>query len=330
MTSLDSARLAARDLPPADGTTRPAHVEALNGSHYVLADAVGEAVAVVDAEGRILVANAALGRLFDVSPDGVIGQPLQCLLASPADECLVPSHLAPPDGAGIEARRDRTTCRRRVRRGCLVRAPGSWASAPDHRNHAGSHRRAAAGASPAGEPRPDRAVASVPEDRRPRAIGGRRRARLQQPVAGDRGTRRVAAAPSGAAAGTPAPRAPRSCAPPTAGRRSRGSCSPSAGVRLLVPEVLDLNATVRSLERMLTRVIGEDVQFVTTLAADLASVRVDPGPDRAGRAQPRPQRPRRHGRRRHASKSPRTTSALACRGNIPDCRSASRLAPGCS
>jgi len=34
---------------------------------------------------------------------------------------------------------------------------------------------------------------------------------------------------------------------------------------------------VRTLERMLTRVIGEDIQLVSTLAPDLATVRVDPG-----------------------------------------------------
>jgi len=47
--------------------------------------------------------------------------------------------------------------------------------------------------------------------------------------------------------------------------------------QILMPEVLDLNVTVRTLERMLTRVIGEDVLLVSTLAPDLAAVKVDPG-----------------------------------------------------
>ncbi len=47
--------------------------------------------------------------------------------------------------------------------------------------------------------------------------------------------------------------------------------------QILMPEVLDLNVTVRTLERMLTRVIGEDIQLVSTLAPDLATVKVDPG-----------------------------------------------------
>ena len=47
--------------------------------------------------------------------------------------------------------------------------------------------------------------------------------------------------------------------------------------QLLVPEVLDLNATVLSLERMLTRVLGDDVHLASDLAASLRAVRVDPG-----------------------------------------------------
>ncbi|MEZ5315763.1 MAG: response regulator [Vicinamibacterales bacterium] len=47
--------------------------------------------------------------------------------------------------------------------------------------------------------------------------------------------------------------------------------------QLMAPEVLDLNETVRTLERMLTRVIGDDVRLLATLAPELAPVRVDPG-----------------------------------------------------
>jgi signal transduction histidine kinase len=47
--------------------------------------------------------------------------------------------------------------------------------------------------------------------------------------------------------------------------------------QVLVPQVLDLNVTVLSLEHMLGRVIGEDVHFVSSLAPDLRRVRVDPG-----------------------------------------------------
>ncbi|MGD9903089.1 MAG: response regulator [Vicinamibacterales bacterium] len=47
--------------------------------------------------------------------------------------------------------------------------------------------------------------------------------------------------------------------------------------QVLVPQVLDLNATVRSLEHMLRRVIGEDVTLASVLADDLQRVKVDAG-----------------------------------------------------
>jgi two-component system cell cycle sensor histidine kinase/response regulator CckA len=45
----------------------------------------------------------------------------------------------------------------------------------------------------------------------------------------------------------------------------------------LVPQVLDLNTTVQSLEHLLQRVIGEDVQMSSELTADLPPVKADPG-----------------------------------------------------
>lgn len=47
--------------------------------------------------------------------------------------------------------------------------------------------------------------------------------------------------------------------------------------QVLAPEVVDLNAVVRHTEKILRRVIGEDVQLATALQPKLASVRVDPG-----------------------------------------------------
>jgi PAS domain S-box-containing protein len=47
--------------------------------------------------------------------------------------------------------------------------------------------------------------------------------------------------------------------------------------QVLQPKTLDLNALVASMNRMLQRVIGEDVRLVTRLADDLWPVRVDPG-----------------------------------------------------
>jgi two-component system, cell cycle sensor histidine kinase and response regulator CckA len=47
--------------------------------------------------------------------------------------------------------------------------------------------------------------------------------------------------------------------------------------QIVQPELLDLNSLVRNLERMLKRVIGEDIELVTRLDANLNSVVADPG-----------------------------------------------------
>jgi two-component system cell cycle sensor histidine kinase/response regulator CckA len=46
--------------------------------------------------------------------------------------------------------------------------------------------------------------------------------------------------------------------------------------QMLQPQVLDINTIVKQLEKLLRRLISEDVELVTALAADLAAVRVDP------------------------------------------------------
>jgi PAS domain S-box-containing protein len=47
--------------------------------------------------------------------------------------------------------------------------------------------------------------------------------------------------------------------------------------QVLAPQVLDLNALVVNLEKLLRRLIGEDVELRTALAPDLGSVKADPG-----------------------------------------------------
>ncbi|QJW94675.1 PAS domain S-box protein [Frigoriglobus tundricola] len=47
--------------------------------------------------------------------------------------------------------------------------------------------------------------------------------------------------------------------------------------QVLAPRVLDINAVVTDTEKMLRRLIGEDVRLTTTLAPDLWAVRADPG-----------------------------------------------------
>ncbi|MCA8978169.1 MAG: response regulator [Planctomycetes bacterium] len=47
--------------------------------------------------------------------------------------------------------------------------------------------------------------------------------------------------------------------------------------QVLQPQIIDLNFVVSELESMLTRLIGEDIEFTTSLAADVGLVEADPG-----------------------------------------------------
>jgi PAS domain S-box-containing protein len=47
--------------------------------------------------------------------------------------------------------------------------------------------------------------------------------------------------------------------------------------QVLQPQILDLNAVVADLEKMLRRMIGEDIEMVTVLAPELGHVEADPG-----------------------------------------------------
>jgi two-component system, cell cycle sensor histidine kinase and response regulator CckA len=47
--------------------------------------------------------------------------------------------------------------------------------------------------------------------------------------------------------------------------------------QVLAPRILDLNNVVSDMDRMLRRVIGEDVSWTTTLEAGLGSILADPG-----------------------------------------------------
>jgi signal transduction histidine kinase len=46
--------------------------------------------------------------------------------------------------------------------------------------------------------------------------------------------------------------------------------------QVMQPKVLDLNSVINDMQRMLQRIIGEDIELVTKLSADLGSVKVDP------------------------------------------------------
>src|SRR6185295_19351273 len=47
--------------------------------------------------------------------------------------------------------------------------------------------------------------------------------------------------------------------------------------QLLQPKVLDLNALVRETQKLLRRLLGEDIELQTVAASDLRAVEADPG-----------------------------------------------------
>src|SRR6185295_17657067 len=47
--------------------------------------------------------------------------------------------------------------------------------------------------------------------------------------------------------------------------------------QVMQPRVLDLNSVISEMERMLRRMIGEDIELRTAPQADLGSVKADPG-----------------------------------------------------
>jgi len=63
---------------------------------------------------------------------------------------------------------------------------------------------------------------------------------------------------------------------PVGPRRSRANFSPQPQ-QMLAPKILDLNGVVTENLKMLTRVIGEDIDLVMVPASGLGAVRADAG-----------------------------------------------------
>ena len=70
--------------------------------------------------------------------------------------------------------------------------------------------------------------------------------------------------------------------------------------QVLAPKVLDLNAEVSDTEKMLRRLIGEDIILTTVYEPALRLVKVDPGQMRASPDESCRERQRRHAARRQA------------------------------
>ncbi len=64
--------------------------------------------------------------------------------------------------------------------------------------------------------------------------------------------------------------------------------------QILSPKVLELNTLIHDMEKMVGRILGEDVELILALSEQIGSDRGRPRPDRAGLAQPGGECPRRH------------------------------------
>ncbi|MFN7977224.1 MAG: response regulator [Vicinamibacterales bacterium] len=275
MTPYERAWLADRDTPAAESRLpaapsrtrrRPAEPGAV-----VPLDAVGEALAVIDRDGGIVRVNGAFERLLGLDARRLEGTPLArwITVPEPAGPLAPPSPTPRPSAA--YTRDDGERCPADVHVAPLDTPPGwSVVSVRDGRDRS----------------RLDAALQDnkdlTEQLRRSQKIGAL--GRLAGGVAHDFNNLLQVISGHAEALGQPdlderaRRRLLRSIQTATDRASSLTRQLLAFGRRqLLVPEVLDLNVTVRTLERMLTRVISEDIQLVGTLAPDLAAVRVDPG-----------------------------------------------------
>jgi len=238
-----------------------------------LFDALDDGVALVDADGRIVWTNAAFGRLFGVAPLSLRGRRLRELLPTPGAPVAATAGDA-PDGwmTATAAHADGTSLAVDAR----IRLVATW-----------PHRQALVTVRDAGPrqlvERTLRANSDLSEQlRRSQKIGAL--GRLAGGVAHD--FNNLLQVIGGYAEALGVDRLDREARRRVLDSIQNATDRASSLTRqllafgrrqVLVPEVLDLNATVRSLEHMLRRVIGEDVALASTLAADLQPVKVDAG-----------------------------------------------------
>ncbi len=257
------------------GPLRPRRVPAGVGGPLVPLEAIGEAIAVIDADGKIEWANPALERLLDRPERDLIGTPLDAWVTTPPPDSAPPTApLAPPSPTPLREATGR-------------RADGTEVFVDVSVSPLGPVGRSVATIRDASDRRRLEQALQDNKDlteqlRRSQKIGAL--GRLAGGVAHDfNNLLQVISGHAEALAGE--------ALDPSGRRRLVGSIQTATdraasltrqllafGRRqLLMPEVLDLNVTVVTLEHMLTRVIGEDVQLVCRLAPDLRPVMVDPG-----------------------------------------------------
>ena len=126
-------------------------------------------------------------------------------------------------------------------------------------------------------PRPGTATPPGPEDGSRRPAGRRHRPRLQQPADGDLGILRV---PAGAHRRRSRPCADHAQEIANAAERATSLTRQLLAFsrkQMLAPKIVDLNSVVTENVKMLTRLIGEDIDLVMVPGPDIGAVKADPG-----------------------------------------------------
>ena len=263
------ARLAPRSEPAPGGAASKARSVLADGPARLLLDAVREGVAVTDSAGRILMANHALADTLGVAMAALVGQSLTTWLVP--RECGTAA--LPPDWSSVTARRADGSEFPATLSAAAVRLDATEVFVTTV--HDDTDRTCAE--------RAGRQIHDLTEQlRRSQKVGAL--GRLAGGVAHDFNNLLQVIGGYAEALGA---EGLDGAARRRLVRTIRGATDRAASLtrqllafgrrQVLVPEVVDLNVTVRTMERLASRLIGEHIRCVSVLAPDVSAVRVDPG-----------------------------------------------------
>ncbi len=262
-------RLAPRSEPAHGGAASEARSVLADGPARLLLDAVREGVAVTDAAGRILMANHALADTLGVAMAALVGQSLTTWLVPREGGMAAP----PPAWSSVTARRADGSVFPATLSAAAVRLDATEVFVTTV--HDDTDRTCAERAS--------RQIHDLTEQlRRSQKVGAL--GRLAGGVAHDFNNLLQVIGGYAEALGA---EGLDGAARRRLVRTIRGATDRAASLtrqllafgrrQVLVPEVVDLNVTVRTMERLASRLIGEHIRCVSVLAPAVSAVRVDPG-----------------------------------------------------
>ena len=263
------ARLAPRSEPAHGGAASEARSVTADGPARLLLDAVREGVAVTDAAGRILMANHALADTLGVAMAALVGQSLTTWLVPREGGMAAP----PPAWSSVTARRADGSVFPATLSAAAVRLDATEVFVTTVRDDTDRTCAERAG----------RQIHDLTEQlRRSQKVGAL--GRLAGGVAHDFNNLLQVIGGYAEALGA---EGLDGAARRRLVRTIRGATDRAASLtrqllafgrrQVLVPEVVDLNVTVRTMERLASRLIGEHIRCVSVLAPAVSAVRVDPG-----------------------------------------------------